>query len=173
MKNNGFTLIELLAVIAILSMLALIAVPSAIEIYNEGIKKEMKIQESNVKDAANLYVEDYCTDRIDESLYCPSTYDDGIYDSASGLVTEKYVCLSSLQNAKDKYISDVRYKKDDCEGFVVYHLNEKTGTYDNPKTYLYCGYDGYRDKKYNYKYVTDDTISEDKYYPCVTAGRPQ
>lgn len=173
MKKNGFTLIELLAVIAILSMLALIAVPSAIEIYNEGIKKEMKIQESNVKDAANLYIEDYCTDKIDESLTCPSTYDDGIYDSASGLVTEKYVCLYNLQKAKDKYISDVRYKKDDCEGFIVYYLNEKTGTYGNAKTYLYCGYDGYRDNKYNYKYVTDDTINEDKYYPCVTAGRPQ
>ena len=40
MKNKGFTLIELLAVIVILSLLATIAVPSAINISN-NIKKNM------------------------------------------------------------------------------------------------------------------------------------
>lgn len=163
MKKGGFTLIELLAVIAILSMLALIAVPNAIEIYNEGIKKEMKVQESNVKDAANLYVEDYCTDKVDESLTCPSTYEDGIYDQTIGYITEKYVCLKDLQNAKDKYISDVRYKNDDCDGFVIYYLNDKTGTYDNPKTYLYCGWNSNR----SYNYMTDETFNRNAYKTCL------
>ena len=173
MKKNGFTLIELLAVIAILSMLALIAVPSAIEIYNEGIKKEMKIQESNVKDAANLYVEDYCTDKIDDSLTCPRTYDYGHYDQRLGYIVEKYVCLKDLQNAKDKYIGDVRYKKDDCDGFVVYHLDERTGTYGNAKTYLYCGYGGHDENGHIYSYKTDDTININDYLECITAWAAQ
>lgn len=169
MKRDGFTLIELLAVIAILSMLALIAVPSAIEIYNEGIKKEMKIQESNVKDAANLYVEDYCTDKIDESLTCPRTYENGIYGDGIDVPVEKYVCLRYLQNTDYKYIGDVKYKKDNCEGFVIYYLNEETGTYGNPKTYLYCGWNS--DKSYNY--MTDATLDRDYYTECLLNERPR
>lgn len=169
MKKYGFTLIELLAVIAILSMLALIAVPNAIEIYNEGIKKEMKVQENNVKDAANLYVEDYCTDKIDDSLTCPNTYEYGITNSITGITSEKYVCLRDLQSTDFKYIGDVKYKKDDCEGFVIYYLNEKTGTYDNPKTYLYCGWNS--DRTYNY--MTDETFNRNAYKTCLINELPR
>ena len=55
MKNKyGFTLIELLAVIAIIAVLTLIAVPAVLKIYNENVIKSMRVQEGQVKDAANL-----------------------------------------------------------------------------------------------------------------------
>ena len=47
-SRKGFTLIELLAVIAILGLLALIAVPNAIKIYNEGVLKAL----SHIKEIA-------------------------------------------------------------------------------------------------------------------------
>ena len=68
MKKNGFTLIELLVVIAIIAILALIAIPAAIKIYNENVIKAMHVQESKVRDAANIFVEDYCNDPLDHSV---------------------------------------------------------------------------------------------------------
>lgn len=160
MKNYGFTLMELLTVIAILGILTLIAVPNVIEVYNKGVIKEMQIQETNIKDAANLYLEDYCLSKIDERLICPSTYEDGVYDSNSGKTVEKYVCLNELQKSGDSYLNgEVSYRKQTCKGFVTYYYNEEFGTYDNPKTYLFCGNeeDGY---------FTDKNIDKNKYCEC-------
>ena len=90
MKNkNGFTLIELLVVIAIIALLILIAVPAALKIYNEGVIKSMHIQEVQVKDAANLFVEDYCNSSIDQTKICPASYSTPVND-------KKSVCLQDL-----------------------------------------------------------------------------
>lgn len=113
MNRNGFTLVELLAVIAIVGILTLIAVPNAIKLYNEAILKEMVVQESNIKNAANIYLEDYCNSKLDDRLICPSSYEE------VNNKDEKYVCLSDLQEANDSYIGSVKYKKDSCKGIIV------------------------------------------------------
>ena len=53
-KVNGFTLVELLTVIAILGILTLIAVPNAIDFYNQGVIKKMVVEEANIRDAASI-----------------------------------------------------------------------------------------------------------------------
>ena len=156
MKNKyGFTLIELLAVIAIIAVLTLIAVPAALKIYNENVIKSMRVQEGLVKDAANLFVEDYCKSSIDQTKICPKSY-------SKGLDNKKVVCLQDLQNSSDKYIGTIKYKGSDCKGYVTYYYDSKLGTYENPKTYLFCG----KDKDNNYEYLTDDDYDFKEYCSC-------
>ena len=154
-EKKGFTLTELLAVIAIISILALMAVPAVIKIYNDSVIKTMHVQEKKIKDAANLFVEDYCNDPLDHSLICPQSYSKPVNN-------KKVVCLSDLQNSKDKYISSVKYKDSDCKGYVTYYLDENTGIYGNEKTYLFCGLkeDG------TYEYITDNNYDTKEYCSC-------
>ena len=154
-EKNGFTLTELLAVIAIISILTLMAVPAVIKIYNDSVIKTMRVQENEIKHAANLFVEDYCNDPLDHSLICPQSYSKPVNN-------KKVVCLSDLQNSKDKYISSVKYKDSDCKGYVTYYLDENTGIYGNEKTYLFCGLkeDG------TYEYVTDNNYDIKEYCSC-------
>lgn len=44
MKKNGFTLVELLAVIVITAVLAVIAVPSILKLYNNSLKNSFKTE---------------------------------------------------------------------------------------------------------------------------------
>ncbi len=156
-SRKGFTLIELLAVIAILGLLALIAVPNAIKIYNEGVLKEMVVQENNIKDAANLYLEDHCNSKVDDKLNCPTSYEETNYKD------EKYVCLSDLQASNDSYVSKtVKFKKDTCQGVVIYDRDPKTGLYTDAKTYLYCG----DSDTGEYNYVTDESLNPGRYARC-------
>ena len=155
MKNKGFTLVELLAVIAILAILVIIASPNVLKIYNEGVIKSMHIQEVQVKDAANLFVEDYCNSSIDQTMICPKSYSTPVND-------KKTVCLQDLQNSSDKYIGTIKYKDSDCKGYVTYYYDSELGTYENPKTFLFCG----KDKDNNYEYVTDNDYDFKEYCKC-------
>ena len=153
--KKGFTLIELLAVIAIIAVLTIIAVPAALKIYNENVIKNMRVQEAQVKDAANLFVEDYCKSTIDQTKICPKSYSTPVND-------KKTVCLQDLQNSSDKYIGTVKYKSSDCKGYVTYYLDSETGVYGNEKTYLFCG----KGKDNNYEYLTDDDYDLKEYCKC-------
>ena len=153
--KNGFTLIELLSVIAIIAVLIIIAVPAALKIYNESVIKNMHVQEVQVKDAANLFVEDYCKSTIDQTRICPKSYNNAVNG-------KKTVCLQDLQNSSEKYIRNVKYKDSDCKGYVTYYLDENTGVYGSEKTYLFCG----KDKNDNYAYLTDKDYDIKEYCSC-------
>lgn len=56
--NSGFTLIELLAVIILIAILALFAIPSAIEYLRSSSDKLTSVQKENIKDAAKMYYDD-------------------------------------------------------------------------------------------------------------------
>lgn len=147
MKNKkGFTLTELLAVIAIIAILTLMAVPAVINLYNNGVQKEMLVQEGEVKSAAHIFLTDYCLDPID-GVSCPST-----------MVKQNYICLSDMQEDGVKYISKVLYKNTACDGVIVYSDGD---TYEDGKPYLFCGYEG--DK---FEYATDMSYYVTKYSSC-------
>lgn len=130
--KKGFTLVELLAVIAILGILIILAVPNIIKIYNNSTKRAMEVQENQILDAANLYISDYCTQRINSSYVCPALY-----------INNKIICLNELTT--NGYIENITYKGSTCKGMTVFDSNGKNGV-----TYLYCG------TSPNYAYKTEN-----------------
>lgn len=52
-NEKGFTLVELLAVIVIMAILLLVAIPNISRVRQSSLKKTMRIQEGNVKKAAD------------------------------------------------------------------------------------------------------------------------
>jgi prepilin-type N-terminal cleavage/methylation domain-containing protein len=140
MKNKyGFTLIEILAVVAILGILSLIAVPNVIKYLKSSQEQAMATQENTIADAANLYNEDYCIHPIGNRTCGVCTKSDTI----------SYVRLSVLENLS--LIDKVKYKDSDCDGVVVWDSEART-----KKTYLVCEND---------TYSTDSSIDLDKDYP--------
>ena len=153
--KKGFTLVELLAVIAILSVLAIIVVPNVINNYKKALIKKMVIEENNAADAAQIYVEEHCIDPLyykGEIYTCPDTY-----------TTDEYVCLNELQDPghgnapEDQYIGDIKYSGENCYGLVKFD-----GTSKN--TYLFCGTGG------NFSYTTDSSKYYDYQGECGITG---
>ena len=129
--KKGFTLIEILAVIAIIGMLSIMIIPGVVKLFNGAIDDTMKVSENEVLDAANLYLEDYCRNPIDDEYRNACQEDKNVIDEY-----KVYFCLSSLQGRK--MIKDVYYKESTaCRGIVVYDLDGYK--YKNGKVYLYCG----------------------------------
>ncbi len=155
-NEKGFTLVELLAVIVIMAILLLVAIPNISRVRQSSLKKTMRIQEGNVKKAADLYIQDYCTSGLEDTSTCPDSYARNIDED------EKYICLSDLTDEDNRYISDVTYNKQSCNGVVVYTKNIKSGLYTDVKVYLFCG----NNENGKYAYATDQNINPVAYAKC-------
>ena len=145
MKNKkGFTLVELLAVIAILSILALLVVPNAIGIFGDSRDKFMVAQENQILDASKLFLDDYCN-RNALSNYRPlcDNYYKLLKDTTD--YTEKYVCIKSLKtaapNGNPYYKENLEYDGDKCFGSVVVRDDKKTNKTISTKVYIMCSDD--------------------------------
>lgn len=155
-NEKGFTLVELLAVIVIMAILLLVAIPNISRVRQSSLKKTMRIQEGNVKKAADLYIQDYCTSGLEDTSTCPDSYARNIDED------EKYICLNDLTDEDNRYISDVTYNKQSCNGVVVYTKNSKSGLYTDAKVYLFCG----NNENGKYTYATDQNINPVAYAKC-------
>lgn len=155
-NEKGFTLVELLAVIVIMAILLLVAIPNISKVRQSSLKKTMRIQEGNVKKAADLYIQDYCTSGLEDTATCPDSYARNIDED------EKYICLSNLTDDDNRYISDVTYNRQSCNGVVVYTKNSKSGLYTDAKVYLFCG----SNENGKYAYATDQNINPVAYTKC-------
>ena len=74
------------------------------------------------------------------------------------MVKQNYICLSDIQDDGVKYIGKVLYKKQACDGVIVY---SDVDTYEDGKPYLFCGYN--KDK---FEYATDMNYYVVKYSRC-------
>lgn len=63
-KNKGFTLIELLAIIVILGLIALAAIPNISKQVKESEKQEQTVLDKKIENASKLYAAKYYADKI-------------------------------------------------------------------------------------------------------------
>lgn len=131
MNKKGFTLVEILAVIALIGILLLFVMPNLVDIFSNSVKSTMKVQESEIEDAALIYLEDYCKNKIGNNV-CPSTIKRNDNKKYSG-----YVTLQTLINAD--YIDDISLQGNDCNGCVIYTDNKA-------EAYLTCDGNAYTTK---------------------------
>jgi len=134
MNKKGFTLVELLAVIAILGVIVIIAVPNVVKLFNKGTDDSMTIVENNTLDAANLLISDSC------GRHALSNKKQICNNSRISINSGKYYgfCVSSI--VSNGYIPSVTYKTNTpCNGIVLYKYDSNTGSYDEGKIFLSCG----------------------------------
>ena len=136
MKKNGFTLVELLAVILILGMIAIIAVPSYLSVtksINKGLY-ETKIKE--VKDKAIVYAESASAsvfnvgDLIKEGLLSADNETGEYYDNYNNRSMLCDVLRVSYDKSKEDSISiinsDVCYSREELESmYGLVHIDAK------------------------------------------------
>ena len=121
-NKNGFTLVEIAIVVAIIGLLAIIVMPKIADIFGDSVTKAMKVQENEIRDAALLYLEDYCKNPIGDNK-CRLAKN-------SNMTFSGEVSLSTLVN--NDYIEPVTLQGTTCNGCVIFANNV-------PTVYLSCG----------------------------------
>lgn len=122
-NKKGFTLTEILVVIALIGVLLLFVMPNLVKIFSNSVKSTMKVQEKEIEDAALIYLDDYCKNKIGNNI-CPGTLKRGENKKYSG-----YINLQTLVN--NDYIEEVSLQGDVCTGCVIITDNKA-------KAYITC-----------------------------------
>lgn len=117
MKKQGFTLAELLAVIAIMAILVIIALPNVLKMFNDSKKNSFLTEAKTVySEASKKYISDSITSPNNkEHVYCKSKTDSLNPLSLSGRGINYYIKTDSNGNVNTIIVwDDTRYiaKKD-------------------------------------------------------------
>ena len=124
-KRQGFTLIELIAVVAILSLVTVIAGITVNKIIDNAGERSIAATKNNILTTARVYIEDYS-----KELNWTTNVDEGV------ITDEKYICVSIEELINKGLIkSDI---KDKIEESFVTVWKDKNGiitkeTFDNEK----------------------------------------
>ena len=127
-KNKGFTLIELLAIIVILGLIALAAIPNISKQVKESEKQEQTVLDKKIENASKLYAAKYYADKIvdctSSSCYIEFTLtdleNDGLLslndDQCSGHVT---IGSNFIKTVK----ANIKIKWDDTDNKIKFNYD--------------------------------------------------
>lgn len=97
-KNKGFTLIELLAIIVILGLIALAAIPNISKQVKESEKQEQTVLDKKIENASKLYAAKYYADEIVDGTTFTFTLNDLENDGLLSLNDDQ--CLGVTRDNK-------------------------------------------------------------------------
>ena len=118
MNKKGFTLIELLAVIVVLGVVLLLAMPSILDSINASRNSSYKILIGNIKTAAETYYQE-CEygDLSDESKYgaYACKIDGNTITTTIGALANTGILKVSADDSGDLIVKDPRKKEDNTK----------------------------------------------------------
>lgn len=103
-KNKGFTLIELLAIIVILGLIALAAIPNISKQVKESEKQEQTVLDKKIENASKLYAAKYYADEIVGGTTFTFTLNDLENDGLLSLNDDQ--CLSGTRDKEIEVKND-------------------------------------------------------------------
>lgn len=112
-KNKGFTLIELLAIIVILGLIALAAIPNISKQVKESEKQEQTVLDKKIENASKLYAAKYYADKIVDGEAFTFTLNDLENDGLLSLNDDQ---CSSTRN------KEIEVKKD-SSGKIIFNYS--------------------------------------------------
>lgn len=112
-KNKGFTLIELLAIIVILGLIALAAIPNISKQVKESEKQEQTVLDKKIENASKLYAAKYYADEIVDGTPFTFTLNELENDGLLSLNDDQ--CSNDARNVKK-----IEVKKDSSSGKIIF-----------------------------------------------------
>ena len=133
MKNKGFTLVELLAVIAIMAILLIIALPNVLKMFNESKEKIFLTESKSVfKEAINQTIKDR---NFSDVIYCKSMNDEVNPLDMSGRDIYYYIKANVNDNTGTIIVWDneryAKYKGDKLDPSVLDNAEKITDDIKN------------------------------------------